>query len=279
MKKYSLCLILICFVNLISISFALDPVICQKGCPDGFHVNHDCSCSEGRVCIALACDNPDHIREYRGCGCIPRDELLPYDPIVCPNICPPGSKINAQCNCDDIFPGFPDPDPIPTWPDDKCLINKCDRRFQFVQSKCICKPWRGATCRKGCPKGMRIYAYPNIRVNCKCEYPPKCKIKSCKGSAQLVDCKCRKKTKPKKCPIRKCKRMFEVHKSKCICRPELKKTCRKRCPPGKMVKPGTCKCKRRPKCPIRFCIKGYRLNRKKCKCVKRKSPSIDDFDF
>ena len=265
-----------------TISCARDPVVCKKPCPEGFHVNEDCSCTEGKFCIQVVCDPLGYIRDYRNCGCIPPEELLPYKPIVCPNAnCPRGVKILPNCKCDFPFPpDFPDkPIPLPILPPimNECPIEKCDERFQLDYRKCDCVPWKGGICKIGCLGGRRVYAMPGI-INCKCTFPPKCRIKSCKNNAKLVNCKCVKKSN--QCDIRKYKKMFEIDYNRYICKLEYKPIFKRKFKKGRMMKPGTYKYKRRSKCPIGSCKKGYRLKKRrsrKCRCVKRRG--FGDFDF
>jgi hypothetical protein len=257
----------------LSFTECLDPVICSQKCPDGYLVNPDCSCTEGRMCIALACPEGQR-RDFRDCGCKDQDSILPNQPIVCENTrCKPGYKISPQCEC------VRDQNIVYPEPPAQCLIDECHHHFH-LNSKCQCKRNRGATCRKGCPKGMTIYAIPGI-INCNCEPRVRCPIDSCARNAELIDCKCVPR-KPSKCGIRKCKRMFELDRKKCRCRVIPSRTCRKRCPPGKMIKPGTfCDCVRRPRCEIQKCRSKFRLDLRNCKCIKRGGfwDWDNDFDF
>ena len=247
---------------LIDSRMSLDPVICSKPCQEGYLVNSECSCSEGKVCIALACP-PGQRRDFRDCACKDKDSILPYKPIICKNTsCPPNQILNSECQC------------VPKA--SQCLIRQCHPRFKLTSS-CSCERRRGAICRKGCPKGMTIYAIPG-RVNCKCEPRVKCPIRKCARGAELINCRCVTPSS-QQCPIRKCRNMFVLDRSRCRCRVEPLPSCKKGCGPGRMIKPGTCRCVRKPRCPIRICKSGYKLNRKKCQCEKRKSIREFDFDF
>ena len=268
---------LFCIILKIS---ARDPVICEKGCQDGFVINEDCSCSEGRFCTMEACPNFGEVKDFRNCSCTPKDEILPYKPIICKSTkCKPGKKIDKNCQCSSSGPGFPDLPDLPDIPDfpgflKKCLIKSCNKHFKFDKKSCSCKKWKNGICRKGCPRGKRIYPLPN-KINCHCVPIIKCPITSCRASFKLVNCQCVPYNSPK-CGIRSCKRMFELYKPKCKCRRESLVSCKKGCPRGKMIKPGTCRCVRKPKCSIRSCQRNFRLNKKKCLCIKRKIRSYSN---
>ena len=270
--------ILICTLSLHV--FARDPLICEKGCKDGYYINEDCSCSEARFCTMEACPNFGEVKDFRNCSCTPKDDILPYEPIICKSIkCKPGYKIDKNCKCqlESTSPGdFPEFPEFPEFPDfpgfpKKCQIKSCNRHFRFDKKSCSCKKWKGGTCRKGCPRGMRIYALPK-KINCNCVKIIKCPITSCIGSSKLYNCKCVPNDFPipPKCGIKSCKNMFELFRPKCKCRRESLPSCKKGCPRGMMIKPGTCKCVKRPRCSIKKCHKGYRLNRRKCQCRKRR---------
>ena len=169
-----------------------DQVICEKGCQDGFHINEDCSCSEGVFCTMETCPNEGEIKDFRNCACTPKDEILPYKPIICKSTkCDPGFKITSDCTCQPYSSGeFPVKPPIKPIPEiNKCLITSCNKHFKLNKSSCKCEKIRGRICRKRCPKGMRVYPLPN-RANCKCIKIIKCPIESCASSSNLINCKC-----------------------------------------------------------------------------------------
>ena len=72
------------------------------------------------------------------------------------------------------------------------------------------------------------------------------------------------------CGIEKCKKMFELYEPNCQCRLESLMTCRKACGKGMMVKPGTCRCVKKPKCSIKKCKDGCNFERKLCECLMKK---------
>jgi hypothetical protein len=290
---------------LIKTTLTLPPVMCPSLCPEGHLVNPDCTCTEGKFCIALACPSMDQRRDHRNCQCVSKDDFLPYKPIVCDSTqCEPWEKMNSKCECEsekmiqpmpDLFPNpWPEPikNPFLPSPDDltvlpqKCYISKCDARFRFDKKSCSCKEWEGGICYIGCPPGQRVFAMPG-RINCECTSPPKCRITQCAKGYDLINCKCKKHNFPGVkpieppisppddsilpiCGIRRCHRMYELFRRSCECRLESLISCERLCPFGKMIKPGTCRCVKKPHCSIKSCRKGFRLNKKKCACIKRR---------
>ena len=268
-KVFQLILLLSIAVRL---TISLDPVVCSRGCKEGFLINQDCSCTQGKMCIALACPGLNEVTDFRSCACVAKKDLLPYKPVICKDVkCPLGSKLSRKCRCEPpLDPGAPLP--MPVFPGGECLIARCDHRFRLDRGSCSCKPLVGPTCRKGYPRGMRIYAKPQ-GVGCKCEVPPKCQIQSCAANARLKNCMCVQKMQSSQpeCGIRRCKSMFRFIRSRCFCLPrkQVNPECGKSCPRGQTFRKGSCKCKRNPKCSIKSCKGRYRLQQRTCKCVAK----------
>lgn len=127
---------------------------CRKGCPPGQTIRPGkCECVPKRSCQIRTCISGYYINQHE-CKCVNGSGSPPADS-------PPSSN--------------------------QCQISSCDHRYKLNSKKCRCEVKRGATCRIGCPRGMRVYP-----GKCKCVWPPKCPITSCSHGFRICEksCKC-----------------------------------------------------------------------------------------
>jgi hypothetical protein len=268
----------------------LPPIMCPLLCLKDRPINQNCTCIEDKFCIAFACPSMDKRHYHRNCQCFLKDEFLQNKPIIYESIeCEPWEEMNSKCKCEAekiLRPMSEDLTVIPQ----KCPISKCDNRFQLDKKSCSCRKWKGGICFIGCPEGQRVFAMPN-RVNCECTYPPQCPITQCEDGYSLIHYECKEHiisdvkfiesgvvsldsplddSVVPICGIKQCNKMYELFKQSCECRLENLSSCEEGCPVWKMIKPGTCRCVKKPYCQIKSCRKGFRLNKKKCSCNKRR---------
>ena len=157
-----------------------------SSCYAGYRVNGNCACEPvGPPVCRIFCRKGTTLRPGK-CVC---------DPIRKCQIrrCKFGNRLDyGKCKCVKKTP------PKPFEP---CNIKSCDYRYEVSPNKCACRVKRGPTCRKGCPRGLRIFP-----GRCKCVKPPSCPITSCKEGYHLNkrQCKCSKRSEPPVLPPKPC---------------------------------------------------------------------------
>ena len=150
------------------------PKNCQiQQCYPGYHVCNQCKCTpvSNRMC-RKACPPGQTIRPGK-CECVPIRKCQIKS-------CKEGFIVDkSKCACVKKSSSLP--------PSNQCKIASCDPRYQLNQQKCKCEVKIGIICLIGCPPGMRVFP-----GKCKCVYPPRCPIKTCKNGFKICgkSCKC-----------------------------------------------------------------------------------------